>query len=312
MKPFFSVIIPTYNRADILSRSVDSVLSQTCQDFELIIVDNGSTDGTQQWLRDNYQDDRIVYHYQEGSGSPASPRNAGISLAKGQWICLLDSDDRWSRDKLQHVFDSIQASKNTDVVCHNENVYLEESDSVGRMLKYGPNSKNMYKEMLLFGNRLSTSATSIKVKFLKDNKLQFNESNELATVEDYDLWLNLANSGAKFYFLSQSLGFYTIGKSNMIFTSGLYCANLRNLLRHHVFDIQQFKNREKLWRLVELRLDLCKIKNSKHNLLYKLITILEVFFHRPINLIVMIIGKLKAMLLIEISDKAPKANSPRN
>ena len=62
MKPFFSVVIPTYNRADVLSRSVDSVLSQTYQNFELIIIDNGSTDGTQQWVSDNYQDDRIVYH----------------------------------------------------------------------------------------------------------------------------------------------------------------------------------------------------------------------------------------------------------
>ena len=312
MKPFFSVIIPTYNRADILSRSVDSVLSQTCQDFELIIVENGSTDGTQQWLRDNYQDDRIVYHYQEGSGSPASPRNVGIFLSKGQWVCFLDSDDAWSENKLQNVFDTINKNIDVDVICHNENIYYETTDSVGKTMKYGPTSNNMYKEMLILGNRLSTSATSVRNEFLRGNSLKFNESDDFATVEDYDLWLNLANSGAKFYFLSRSLGFYTIGKSNMIFTSGLYCANLRNLLRHHVFDIQQFKNREKLWRLVELRLDLCKIKNSKHNLLYKLITILEVFFHRPINLIVMIIGKLKAMLLIEISDKAPKANSPRN
>jgi len=101
MEPFFSVVIPTYNRSDILSRAIDSVLSQTYQKFELIIIDNGSTDDTRQWLHDNYQDDRVVYHYQEGSGSPASPRNTGISLAKGQWVCLLDSDDRWDKYKLQ-------------------------------------------------------------------------------------------------------------------------------------------------------------------------------------------------------------------
>ena len=105
IQPLFSVIIPTYNRAGILSRSVDSVLSQTYYNFELIIIDNGSTDDTQQFLIDNYQDERIVYHYQEGSGSPASPRNAGISSAKGHWICFLDSDDRWHPSKLQLVFD---------------------------------------------------------------------------------------------------------------------------------------------------------------------------------------------------------------
>ena len=303
IKPFFSVVIPTYNRADVLSRSVDSVLSQTYHNFELIIIDNGSTDGTQQWVSDNYQDDRIIYHYQKGSGSPASPRNTGISLAHGQWLCLLDSDDMWRESKLKCVYKAIQANADADVICHNENIYFEETGDMGRILKYGPSSKEMYKEMLIFGNRLSTSATSIKVDFLKDNKLQFNESDQYTTVEDYDLWLNLANSGAKFYFLSQSLGFYTIGKSNMILTSGLYCANLRNLLKRHVFNIQQFKNRSKLWKQVELRLDLCEIKNVKHDLLYKLTAILKLSFRSPINLIIIISGKIKTKFLVKITDK---------
>jgi len=198
IKPFFSVVIPTYNRADVLSRSVDSVLSQTYHNFELIIIDNGSTDGTQQWVSDNYQDDRIIYHYQKGSGSPASPRNTGISLAHGQWLCLLDSDDMWREGKLKCVYKAIQANADADVICHNENIFFEETGNMGRILKYGPSSKEMYKEMLIFGNRLSTSATSIKVEFLKVNKLQFNESDQYATVEDYDLWLNLADSGARF------------------------------------------------------------------------------------------------------------------
>ena len=261
MEPVFSVVIPTYNRADILSRSVDSVLAQTYKNLELIVVDNGSTDATRQWLNDNYQDDRIVYHYQEGSGSPASPRNTGISLAKGQWICLLDSDDRWDKNKLQCVFDTIQTNTNADVICHNENIYYEATDTIGKMLKYGPISKNMYKEMLIFGNRLSTSATSIRLDFLKNNDLQFNESKEFATVEDYDLWLNLARLSARFVFLPESLGFYTVGESNMISNSNLFCANLQNLLRVHVFSVQQFsKDKNKLWKLLKLRFDICKLQ----------------------------------------------------
>ena len=105
--PFFSIIIPTYNRVRVLSRSIDSVLSQTYKDFELIIVDNGSTDNTQKWLSDNYQDSRIFYHYQAGSGSPANPRNIGISLSKGEWVCFLDSDDKWNQEKLQSVYEEI-------------------------------------------------------------------------------------------------------------------------------------------------------------------------------------------------------------
>ena len=295
--PFFSIVIPTYNRVDILSRSVDSVLSQTYQKFELIIIDNGSTDDTQQWLHDNYQDDRVIYHYQKGSGSPASPRNTGISLAKGQWVCLLDSDDRWDKYKLQCVFDSIQANTDVDVVCHNENVYYESTDSVDKILKYGPASNSMYKDMLIFGNRLSTSATSIRIEFLRDNNLQFNELSEFATVEDYDLWLNLAKCNANFVFLSESLGFYTVGESNMIANSNLFCANLQNLLRLHVFSIQQFsRDKDKLWKLLKLRFDICKLQYVKTTILKKMVGIFRLFAMHPINLTKIVFGYAKRKL----------------
>jgi glycosyltransferase involved in cell wall biosynthesis len=296
--PFFSIIIPTYNRAHILSRSIDSVFSQTYQDFELIIVDNGSTDNTQQWMSDHYQDSRIVYHYQKGSGSPASPRNTGVSLAQGQWVCLLDSDDKWSQDKLKCVYEAIQTNAGTDVICHNENVYFEETDSIGKTLRCGPSSKDMYKEMLIFGNRLSTSATSIRVKFLKDNTLQFNESNEFATVEDYDLWLNLARLGARFEFLPKSLGFYTIGDSNMIFTSGLFCKNLKNLLRLHVFNFQQFeKDKRKMWDLLRLRFDICQLHYTDLPISNKMARFIYIFFSHPINFTKLFIGYIKRKLL---------------
>jgi glycosyltransferase involved in cell wall biosynthesis len=295
--PFFSIVIPTYNRVDILSRSVDSVLSQTYQKFELIIIDNGSTDDTRQWLHDNYQDDRVVYHYQEGSGSPASPRNTGISLAKGQWVCLLDSDDRWDKNKLQCVFDSIQTNTDVDVVCHNENVYYETADSIGQVLKYGPASNSMYKDMLIFGNRLSTSATSMRIGFLKDNNLKFNESSEFATVEDYDLWLNLAKCNANFVFLPESLGFYTVGKSNMIANSNLFCENLQNLLRLHVFTIQQFsRDKDKLWKLLKLRFDICKLQYVKTTIFKKMVGIFRLFAMHPINLTKIIFGYAKRKL----------------
>jgi glycosyltransferase involved in cell wall biosynthesis len=295
--PFFSIIIPTYNRSYVLFRSIDSVLTQTYHNFELIIVDNGSTDDTQQWLSDNYQDNRLIYHYQKGSGSPASPRNTGISLSKGQWVCLLDSDDRWSEDKLQHVFDATQENINADVICHNENVYYEKTDRVDRLLKYGPASKNMYKDMLIFGNRLSTSATSIRIEFLNNNNLQFDELSKVATVEDYDLWLNLARYNANFVFLAESLGFYTVGESNMISHSGLFCENLRNLLKIHVFDIQQFSgDKQKLWKLLKLRFDICKLQYVEMPISKKMIKVIKLFIAHPVNLIKIIFGYTKRKL----------------
>ena len=295
--PFFSIIIPTYNRSNILSRSIDSVLSQTYKNFELIIVDNGSTDGTHQWLLDNYNDDRITYYYKKGSGSPASPRNKGIALSKGQWICLLDSDDGWYKNKLQCVLNVIHATSNVDVICHNENLYYEATNSKGKELKYGPASNQMYKDMLMFGNRLSTSATSMRAEFLRDNNLSFNELSTFATVEDYDLWLNLAMYDAKFIFLNESLGFYTIGESNMISNSKLFCINLNNLLKMHAFDIQQFtEDKNKLWQLLELRIEIIKLKLDEVSLMKKIIGITKLMITHPINLIRIIIGNFKTKL----------------
>ena len=97
--PFFSVIIPTYNRQAFLKKSVDSVLAQTFPDFELIIIDDGSNDGTDK-LISSYNDKRIIYKYQQNNGV-ASARNNGIKRSSGKFIAFLDSDDYWTKKKLK-------------------------------------------------------------------------------------------------------------------------------------------------------------------------------------------------------------------
>ncbi len=95
--PKFSVIIPTFNRAAFITKAVDSVLHQSFKDFEVIVVDDGSTDATGAAL-EPYQEN-IQYLYQENRGVSAA-RNAGIHQSNGDWIAFLDSDDEWSRDYL--------------------------------------------------------------------------------------------------------------------------------------------------------------------------------------------------------------------
>lgn len=89
--PLFSVVMPTYNRAKWLEGAIQSVLNQTFEDFELIIVDDGSTDNTRD-LVSGFADSRILYYYQENKERSAA-RNAGIKLASGDYVCFLDSDD---------------------------------------------------------------------------------------------------------------------------------------------------------------------------------------------------------------------------
>lgn len=95
----FSVIIPAYNAEKFIDTSIKSVLSQTCGDFELIIVDDGSCDGTKEKI-ECYSDSRIRYIYQE-NGGVSSARNRGICESKGEFICFLDSDDEWKFNHLE-------------------------------------------------------------------------------------------------------------------------------------------------------------------------------------------------------------------
>lgn len=116
--PAFSVIIPTYNRGQLISRAVDSVLNQTFKDFELIIVDDGSEDDTRKIIEEYIEkDDRIQYFYKKNGGQN-SALNVGLRHAKGTYVAFLDSDDRWLKKKLEKVFDKFQTDIEIGVVYH--------------------------------------------------------------------------------------------------------------------------------------------------------------------------------------------------
>ena len=104
--PRVSVIIPTYNRAAFVYEAIDSVLGQTFQDLEVIVIDDGSTDDTASVLA--AYGERILVHRQANAGVSAA-RNKGIELAGGEWVAFLDSDDRWLPDKLRRQMDFIDA-----------------------------------------------------------------------------------------------------------------------------------------------------------------------------------------------------------
>ncbi len=108
-KPTVSVIIPTYNRAHMVGRAIRSVLNQTYQDFELIIVDDASTDNTEEVVK-SFNNERLRYiRLRENSGSSVAPRNTGIEIARGEYIAFLDSDDEWLPEKLEKQIDKFKS-----------------------------------------------------------------------------------------------------------------------------------------------------------------------------------------------------------
>ena len=106
MKPKVSVIIPTYNRARDVQNAINSVLCQTFKDFEVVVVDDGSSDDTGLELKEVYGD-RIRYHFQANQGLSGA-LNTGLELAQGEWIAFLDSDDYWEKEKLELQFNALE------------------------------------------------------------------------------------------------------------------------------------------------------------------------------------------------------------
>src|SRR3989344_2261209 len=156
-----SVIIPTYNRASLLSRAIESVINQTFKDFELIIVDDGSIDNTRDIVEGfRRMDARVKYLRQENSGTPAGPLNTGIKYAKGQYAAFLDDDDEWLPSKLEKQIRLFQISKKPNLGIVGCGCFIIRGDKI-KTYKF-PKTENILKSLLDKSVFLSCSSTVMK------------------------------------------------------------------------------------------------------------------------------------------------------
>jgi len=178
-----SVIIPTYNRKHTLSRAISSVFSQTLKPFEIIIVDDGSTDGTKEWLSKMYP--KIQTINQSNSGVSMA-RNVGIKIAKGDWIALLDSDDEWLTKKLEKQVTSLK--ENPDLLfCHTNEIWIRNGVRINQSRKHQKYGGHIFEKCLDIC-RISPSSALFK-KSILDDLGGFDE--KLPVCEDYDLWIRI-------------------------------------------------------------------------------------------------------------------------
>tara|TARA_B100000927_G_C16401987_1_gene443802 strand:+ start:90 stop:1007 length:918 start_codon:yes stop_codon:yes gene_type:complete len=248
-KILFSIIIPTYNNDFLLKKAIYSVISQTLQDFELLIIDNNSKDQTSEIIS-SFNDSRIKHIKINNEGIIAKSRNLGINLAKGEWIAFLDSDDIWYYQRLEKISNTIKKVIKLDVISTNEYKVYDNSSKKLKLF-YGVSGRNKYKQLILYGNRFSPSATVVRKSFLKKNSIFFKEDKKFVTVEDYDFWLMLAFYNAKFIFLKSFEGEYLIHLNNASNKINLHNQNLNNLLKNHIYNIQQFtSNKDQLYRKI--------------------------------------------------------------
>ena len=178
-----SVIIPTYNRILFLKRSIDSVLEQSLKPYEVIIVDDGSSDGTSTMIKKNYPKINLIC--QENKGVSAA-RNIGIRASSGDWVCFLDSDDEWKKNKLSEQMLAIKKNTNYSF-CHSNEEWIKNGKKINQKKKHKKYGGNIFKECLDMC-RISPSSVMIN-KSVFDDIGFFNE--DLVVCEDYELWLRI-------------------------------------------------------------------------------------------------------------------------
>ncbi|MHC4487645.1 MAG: glycosyltransferase family 2 protein [Planctomycetota bacterium] len=205
-----SVIIPTYNSSDYIVDCLNSILSQTYKDWEIIVVDDASEDNTQitveQYVNNNNLNGCLKYYRNESKRGVSAARNIGIKASKRKFVSFLDSDDIWYPQKLEKVMDVFRDFPEVDLVCHNE--YTTINGKIANNMEYSKkvvgldlkNKTSLYKK-LISDNFLSASAVTTK-RICLENEL-FDET--LIVAEDYDLWLRLARK-YQFFFLPEFLG----------------------------------------------------------------------------------------------------------
>lgn len=206
--------MPTYNRANLLKRAIDSVINQTYKNWELLIVDNFSTDHTDEVLK-SYKDSRISIFKIHNTGVIAKSRNIGIKKSSGEWIAFLDSDDWWIKSKLEICFRNINLK--TDLIYHK--LLIKKNNQNNCLFNKSLTSKKLNKpimnNLLLNGNLINNSSVVVRKKIIQCVQ-GISEKKELIAAEDYNLWLKISEITENFKFINKNLGYYFIHEKNIL------------------------------------------------------------------------------------------------
>ena len=234
--PLVSIVIPTYNHAPMLQRALATVVEQTYQNWNAIVVNNFSTDNTLEVVA-AFNDPRIQCVNFRNNGVIGASRNEGIALATGKYVAFLDSDDTWFPTKLEQCVEILESG--SDLVCHAE-YWIDESGK-SRLVAYGPSEAATHHNLIYKGNRISTSATVVRTALLKEVH-GFDVAPELISTEDYDLWIRLAAKSDKFAFISEPLGEYHRHDNNVSANIEKHLAAELALLEKHFSANTRFEN----------------------------------------------------------------------
>ena len=224
--PEITIILPVYNGERYLNRTVASVLQQTMPDFELIAIDDCSTDQSLQILQNWAQrDNRIQIAANEQNMGVADARNKGITMAKGEYICFIDSDDTWHSDKLEHQMNFMKQS-GCDFSC----TAYDMVDDEGKFMKNRfINKQQIVLEDLLKENYICCSTVMLKAELAKQYSMNGSYAHE-----DYVYWLDLLQNGANGMVLDETLVQYRVAQSGRSANKGKAAQGRWQIYRKHL------------------------------------------------------------------------------
>jgi teichuronic acid biosynthesis glycosyltransferase TuaG len=188
--PTVSVVVPVYNALPYLEQTIRAIQDQTFQDFEILVIDDRSSDGSLALAEQlSRQDERItVIRMEHRSGGPAGPRNAGVELARGEWVAFCDADDVWMPEKLACQLGILAESR--AVMCSTEAKRF--SGSVN-LAQYCTTDGPPWRKVGFFENQVKNKIVTSSVLVRRDalDKHKFKTDEAYRVVEDYDCWLRI-------------------------------------------------------------------------------------------------------------------------
>ena len=188
---FFSVIIPLYNKEEYILSTLESIKKQTFKDFEIIVIDDGSTDSSYEFAS-NFETENITLLKQENHGV-STARNKGINLAKGKYIALLDADDTWYPNHLKELKKQIDKFPEAKLFCNNYEVLFSKTKKRNASFNFNYSESCLIVEDYFYSSIIDSVAWSSAVAFSKETFLEIGQFNQnLITCEDLDFWIRIA------------------------------------------------------------------------------------------------------------------------
>jgi len=207
--PALTVLTSVYNCDKYIGECIESVINQTFENFEFIIIDDGSTDNTSKIIQSYVDKDRRIKFYKKLNSGLTNSLNYGINLSNSNYILRIDADDKMFANRIEIVFDLIK-TKNVDIVV-NRSLLIDSNGS--KIKKSKKLNKDQLKKCLLNGFSPFSHSSVI---FKKDKIIELGKYNSFyEKSQDYDLWLRMIKNNSKFYFYNQTLTYLRIHNESL-------------------------------------------------------------------------------------------------